>query len=287
VDFRAPATAAYVIEATTLAPGDTGAFALSIIHERAPNTPQSIAQLRADSVTGIAVGGVTPDAATVFRAVVNDPNAGDSVRLELEILPISSPPSGAPTHQGAYFAAGQTARVAIAGLSENAAYYWRARSCDKTLRCSAWVSFGGNADLATDFVVNAVAEDPAIGALSLNQFNGANVIPVGGGTGGGLGSAQTVTFKGTVSDPDPGDVLVIEVEQKQTNAGFNGGALSRGTGVTSGATASVAVGYSVGLLGVNYHWRARACDQTSRCSAWVSFGGNSDVVTAAVDFHVP
>jgi hypothetical protein len=287
VDFRAPATAAYVIEATTLAPGDTGAFALSVVHERAPSTPQSIAQLRADSTTAIAVGGITPDGVTVFRGVVNDPNAGDSVRLELEILPTSSPPSGTPTHQGAFVAAGQTARVAIAGLSENTAYQWRARSCDKTLRCSAWVSFGGNADAATDFVVNAVAEDPVIGPLSLNQFNGANVIPVGGGTGGGLGSAQTVTFKGTVSDPDPGDVLVIEVEQKQTNAAFNGAGLSRGTGVASGATASVAVGYSVGLLGVNYHWRARACDQTARCSGWVSFGANSDVVTAAVDFHVP
>jgi hypothetical protein len=38
---------------------------------------------------------------------------------------------------------------------------------------------------------------------------------------------------------------------------------------------------------VNYHWRARACDQTGRCSAWAPFGGNSDVVTAATDFHVP
>ena len=288
IDFRAPAAGRYVIEATTLAPAVTGAFALSVVRERAPTTPQSIAQLRADSVTSIAVGAISSDGMTVFRGIVNDPNPRDSVRLELELLPTSSPASGTPTHQSAYVAAGQTAWIVAAGLSENAAYYWRARSCDRTLRCSAWVSFGGNADAATDFLVNAVRENPTIDALSLNQFNGANVIPVGSGTGGGVGSAQTVTFKGAVSDPDPGDVLVIEVEPKQTNTAFDGASgLSRGTGVGSGQTASVAVGYSVGLFGVNYHWRARACDQTGRCSAWAPFGGNSDAVTAATDFHVP
>jgi hypothetical protein len=287
LEFRAPASGRYIVEATTLGAADTGAFALSIVKERAPNTPQSIAQLRADSATPIGLGATNPDGVAVFRGTVTDPNPRDSVRLELELVPTASPPSGAPTHQSAYVPAGQTAWISSGTLVENAAYYWRARSCDKTLRCSAWVSFGGNADGATDFLVNAVPENPTIDVLSLNQFNGANVIPVGGGTGGGLGSAQTVTFKATVSDPDPGDVLVIEVEPKQTNAAFDGTGLSRGTGVSSGATASVAVGYTVPLLGVNYHWRARACDQTGRCSAWAPFGGNSDVVTAATDFHVP
>jgi hypothetical protein len=97
-----------------------------------------------------------------------------------------------------------------------------------------------------------------------------------------------VTFKATVTDPDPGDVLVLEVESQPTNTAFDGATnLYRGTGVASGSTAAAAAGYSVALLGANYHWRARACDQTARCSAWVSFGGNSDVVTAATDFHVP
>jgi hypothetical protein len=98
-----------------------------------------------------------------------------------------------------------------------------------------------------------------------------------------------VTFKATVSDVDPGDVLVLEVESQPTNTAFDGATnLYRGTGVASGSTAAAAAGYSVPLLGgTNYHWRARACDQTSRCSAWASFGNNSDVVTAATDFHVP
>jgi hypothetical protein len=287
LNFRAPASGRYVIEATTLAPADTGAFVLSAVNERAPSLPQSIAQLRGDSVTTIAIGQTTTDSVIVFKAALRDPNPQDSVRLEVEAVPLTSPLSGTATHQSAYVAVGQNAWIRARGLVENTAYHWQARACDQTGRCSAWVSFGGNSETVADFVVNAVPENPAIDALSLNQFNGANVIPVGGGTGGGVGSAQTVTFKAIVSDPDPGDVIVIDVEPKQTNTAFDGTGLSRGTGVTAGATASVAVGYTVPLLGTNYHWRARACDQTGRCSAWVSFGGNSDVVTAATDFHVP
>jgi predicted phage tail protein len=225
---------------------------------------------------------------TVFKAVLSDPNARDSVRLDVEAVPVASPFSGTATQQSAYVGVGQVAWIRARGLVENAAYHWQARACDKTGRCSAWVSFGGNTEQSTDFLVNAVPENPAIDALSLNQFNGATVIPVGGGTGGGLGSQQTVTFKAAVSDPDPGDVLVIEVEPKQTNAAFDGTGSSRGTGVASGGTASVAINFTAPLLGnTSYHWRARACDQTGRCSAWAPFGGNSDVVTAATDFHVP
>ena len=287
--FRVPTTGRYVIEATTLAAGDTGAFVLSAVRERAPGTPQSIAQLRGDSTMAIGVGQTNSDSVTVFRAVVSDSNARDSVRLEVEVVPVTSPFSGTASHQSSYVAVGQTAWIRARGLTENVAHHWQARACDKTARCSAWVSFGGNTEAATDFLVNAVPENPSIDALSLNQFNGATQIAVGGGTGGSLGSQQAVTFKAAMSDPDPGDVLVIEVEPKQTNAAFDGtSGLSRGTGVASGGTASVAVNFTAPLLGAtNYHWRARACDQTNRCSAWAPFGGNSDVVTAATDFHVP
>ncbi|OLD20751.1 MAG: hypothetical protein AUJ01_03650 [Acidobacteria bacterium 13_1_40CM_3_65_5] len=289
LEFRAPATGRYVIEATTAAAGATGAFSLSVVRERAPSLPQAIGQFRGDSTASIGIGAVTPESVAVFKATVNDPNLRDSVRLELEVVEVSSPFSGTATHVSNYLGVGQTAWIRATGLTENAGYHWRARTCDRTLRCSSWVSFGGNSDAASDFWVNAIPENPTIDAFSLNQFNGALVIPVGGGTGGGAGSAQTVTFKATVSDADPGDVLVLEVESQPTNKAFDGATnLYRGTSVASGSTAAAAAGYTVPLLGANnYHWRARACDQTSRCSAWASFGGNSDVITAATDFHVP
>jgi hypothetical protein len=248
----------------------------------------SLAQLHGDSTTAISIGQTSSDTVTVFRGTVSDSNSRDSVRLEVEAVSLANALTGTPTHLSSFVAVGQTAWIRARNLDDNTAYHWQARACDQTGRCGAWVSFGGNSELAADFVVNSLPESPSIDALSLNQLNGANPIPVGGGTGGGLGSQQTVTFKAAVSDPDPGDVLVIEVEPKQTNAAFDGTGVSRGTGVTSGATASVAIVFTAPLLGnTNYHWRARACDQTSRCSAWASFGGNSDVVTAATDFHVP
>jgi len=283
LEYRIPATGRYVIEATTAAAGATGAFSLSAVHEQAPFLPQSMLQFRGDSTTSIGVGQVTPESLVVFRAVLNDPNPRDSVRLEVELVDVST--LSTTSYPSGYVAVGQTAWIRVTGLTENAGYSWRGRACDKTLRCSAWQSFGANSAAAADFFVNRVPENPTIDASSLNQFNGAAVIPVGGGTGGGLGSAQTVTFKATVSDPDPGDVLVLEVESQSTGTAFDGTTnLYRGTGVASGSTAVAAAGYTVPLLGANYHWRARACDQTSRCSAWASFGGNAE---SATDFSVP
>jgi len=54
--------------------------------------------------------------------------------------------------------------------------------------------------------------------------------------------------------------------------------------VSSGATASVTVS---GLTNATqYHWQARVKDAAGNYSSWVSYGGNSDVVTAATDFGV-
>ena len=285
LEFRVPAAGRYVIEATTVGPADTGGFSLSVVKERAPNLPQAIGQFRRDSATSIGIGTTTPDSEVVFKATVTDPNPLDSVRLQVEVVDTTSPFSGTPSDSGSFVAVGQTASVLRDSLKENAGFHWQARTCDKTKRCSGWLSFGVNSEAAPDFRVNAIPENPTIDALSLNQFNGAAMIPVGGGTGGGLGSAQTVTFKATVSDVDPGDAIVLEVEAQTTGTAFDGTTnLYRGTGVASGSTAAAAAGYTVPLLGANYHWRARACDQTARCSAWVSFGGNAE---SATDFHVP
>ena len=171
------------------------------------------------------------------------------------------------------------------GFQENAGYHWQARTCDKTNRCSAWQPFGLNSETSPDFSVNAVEEDPVLDSVSLGQFNGATPIPVGNGTGGGLGSSQTVTFKALVADPDPGAVIQLEVEVQPTGTAFNGLTnLYPGTGVASTNTASTDATYTVPLLTASYHWRAHACDQTGRCSAWVPFGQNAE---SAADFHVP
>jgi len=285
LSYIVPAAGRYVVHATTAGVGSTGAFQLLVVRERAPTVPLALGQFRGDSATAIAAGAVTTQNVAVLKATVNDPNARDSVRLEVEMAPVSSPFGNAPTHQSLFYAAGQTAAVRVTGLTENVGYHWQGRTCDKTGRCSAWVSFGGNAESAPDFLVNAVAEDPTLDGVSLNQLNGTAQIPVGSGTGGGLGSTQTVTFRGVVADIDPGDVILLEVEAKTVGNAFNGTGTSRGNAVASGGTAFVAIPFQAPLLGSDaYHWRARACDQAGRCSAWISFGNNAE---SATDFSVP
>jgi hypothetical protein len=291
--FNVATTGRYLIEVTSTNPAETGAFTLSAVKERAPSPPQSALQYLKDSTTSLAVGAVTPQDTVVFKATVNDPNPGDSVRLELEVIQTSSTFLPGATDSSAFVSVTSGARsVAVRvppagspGLQDNAPYHWQARTCDKTGRCSTWVSFSQNAETVADFVVNAVEQTPVLDSVSLNQYNGnsATPMPVGQGTGGGLGSAETVTFKALVTDPDPGAIIVLDVEEKNVNTAFDSTNVHRGVGVFTNNTAVATAGYSA-LITTNYHWRARACDQTGRCSAWVSFGNNAENAT---DFHVP
>jgi hypothetical protein len=290
-NFAVPGAGRYVIEATTFVAGDTGTFTLSVVRERAPSLPQSIGQFRGDSTTAIGVGLTTPQNVAVFKGTLNDPNPRDSVRLEIEMVLASSALSGTSTHQSGYVAVGQTAWIRVPTLTENAGYHWQARTCDKTLRCSGWLDFGGNAPAAADFSVNVTPEDP-LPPTTLNQFRvgGTTVIPLGGSAGS---SPATVVLQGFVTDPDPGDVILLEVEVQDVNTAFASARTEWGTAVPRNSNATASATRNSGLLGatVNYFWQARACDQTNRCSAWVSFGGNKDTVgflsPAATDFSVP
>jgi len=284
-DFIVSTTDRYLVEVTTKDSAETGAFTLSATKELSPIQPAP-GQYRADGTTAIPVGAVTPESTVVFKATVNDPNPHDSVRLEVEVEGLASGPL---THTSPLVPRGTPVALPVTNLHDDEGYHWRARTCDKTSRCSTWFNFGGNVDPAADFIVNSIPEPPDAPG-SPDQFNGVGItqIPSGGGTGGGLGSTQTVTFRAVVTDPDPGDVISIEVEAKDVGAAFDGVA-TRGVAVASGNTASVSLNFTAPLLGQNnYYWRARACDQTGLCGAWVSFGGPAgDSPPRVTDFHVP
>src|SRR5882762_409339 len=262
VNFPVTVTGRYVIEATTRDSGETGAFTLSAVKERAPTLPQGIQQLRGDSATPIGNGLITPESAAVFRGTVNDQNPRDSVRLEIELLETSSAFTGPSNFQSAYVGAGQTAWIRVTGLRDNAPYHWRAQTCDKTLRCSGWLDFG-NPDPAVDFYVNWNPEDPAV-PTSIGQFTaGGASIAVGGNSGGG-----SVVLSGTISDPDPGDQVRLEVEAVTVGTTFNNTATNASA---FGAPNRIASATGPATILFSYHWQVRTCDQTGRCSAWVSF----------------
>jgi hypothetical protein len=165
-NFVVAAAGQYVIEATTAGAGETGTYTLSVVRELPPSAPQALGQFHKDGVTAIPVGGTTPEDGVVFKGTISDPNAGDDVRLEIELEPLGSPFTNARTHQSGFVsAAGGSVAVAAnaVGLS-NTGYRWQARTCDRTGRCSAWLQFG-NPEPAADFTVMV----PPLGTPPLQQ----------------------------------------------------------------------------------------------------------------------
>jgi len=236
--------------------------------------------------TRIPAGGIDTTGTTVFSATVSDPDPGDTLRIQVERQAAGFPFSGLPNlPDGTPATNGTVSTVTLTGQSppDNASYRWQVRTKDKTGRTSGWVDFGGNLTGA-DYKI-AIPETPAA-PDSLGQFKtDGTPIMVGSGTGGL--ATGTVVFKAKLTDPDPGDVITLKVEAVLIASGFSGTANAVSSGVASGSIASASVTLALG----SYHWRAQACDQTGRCSIWVSFGGNTDgmppIPPAATDFTVP
>src|SRR5207244_3337488 len=98
---------------------------------------------------------------------------------------------------------------------------------------------------------------------------------------GGSGRSRSAVFKGTVTDPNPSDVVRLEVEVEPLGTAFTGVPNGSGAGVANGTTATATV---AGLTdNVSYHWQARGVDQTGRAGVWASFGANAETVA---DFKV-
>ena len=240
---------------------------------RPPDPPTSPGQFRTAGAGGTAIvlGGVTTETSVVFKAGVTDADAGDMLRLELQVEKVGTGFS-ATSAVSTPVASSQTASVTFgAPFQDDSSYHWRVRTCDQTNRCSTWASFGGNPETAVDFFANPTPEPPAA-PTNLGQFQtDGTPIPTGGHTGGVL--TTTVVLKGLVADPDPGDTITLEVEVTGlTTSSATGSSVASG----SVSTASVTVTVGTVLTPISYTWRARACDQTNMCSAWVPRGGNPD-----------
>src|SRR5690349_12382563 len=273
---RLPVVGTYRIEATSAGAAQTGAFTLSVTRPRAPAAAQSLAQLRGDSITAIAVGGTTDQGGVVLRGLVTDPDAGDSLQLQVELQPVGTAFTGTPTATGGRMANGQNALVAATGLANNTAYHWQARALDQTGRAGPWTSFGGNAESGADFSTSIPVPPNAPTALGQFQSDGSTAIPVGGSTTG-----RSAIFKATVTDSNPGDQLRLDVEVQPVGTAFKNSPTGSGAPVANGGVATATL---AGLTdNTAYHWQARAVDQTGRAGPWVSFGNNAETAT---DFRV-
>jgi uncharacterized protein YjdB len=267
-EYVLPGSGTYRIEATTRDPGATGSFTLQAVEPTAPIPPQNLRQRESDG-TPITNGGRTADLTVLLRASVSDTDPGDTLRLEVEVLPPGQTFGDTATHTGDSVLHGDSSTVTVS-LQDNTAYRWQARVVDRTDRSSTWEAFPAN----PAFVVNVADESPSVPGADLNQTiltDTSVAIPLGDTT-----TIDGARFKATVTDPDPGDLLRLQVEVQPIGTSFvctnvsppTCAAATTGLGVPSGIVAQVPV---VGLTDGPYHWQVRVIDSLDNTSAWVSF----------------
>ncbi|PYP18084.1 MAG: hypothetical protein DMD52_02555, partial [Gemmatimonadetes bacterium] len=231
-----PRAGTYVVEATSVTAGQIGAYSLSVTRPRAPNLPDSLRQLRSDSITAIPVGGAVDQGPVVLGGALSDSNAQDTLRLEVEVRPVGTAFTGTPTAGSARVANGRRAFAAIAGLSNNTSYHWQARTVDQTGRRSGWGAFGGNAESGADFTV-AIPQPPNSPA-DQGQFKADGVTSL---TLDGTTDQLSVVFKALVTDPNPADQLHLDVEVEAVGTAFTNTPSGTGVPVANGGTATATV----------------------------------------------
>ena len=266
---RLPRNATYFVEVTSADSADTGSFKVRLVHPRPPDTPTSLDQRLNDSVTSVPVGNTVNALSLLLRAVVSDPDLGDSLHLEAEVRPIGVAFSGPNVPNGPKVANGQAAWVSTGTLTDEISYHWRVRAGDNTGRQGPWASLAGG----TDFTINVPHAPDAPTALAQSKPDGTPI------NVGGTADTDVVVFSASVSDQDPGDQLRLQVEVKPVGTAFSNSPTDSSPSVASGiAQVSVQNGNNT-----NYHWQARVTDQTGLASAWTKFGNNAE---SATDFRV-
>ncbi|HKC46391.1 MAG TPA: invasin domain 3-containing protein, partial [Gemmatimonadales bacterium] len=130
-----------------------------------PNPPPAVSlkQLQSDGSTVIPTGQVANGTTVVFQGDVSDPDAGNTVELQVEVQPVDSPFTNMATSFSGLVAnpsTGVQVSVNAPRLVDAKSYHWQARTVDNTGLPSPWVSFGGNADSPlpadTDFTVQVL-----------------------------------------------------------------------------------------------------------------------------------
>ncbi len=275
-----PRSRDYYVEVTSRDSGETGAFTLRVLRPRLPNPPDSLDQRAiVDSTTPVDTGGFVSQGSIVLRALVSDPDLGDTLHLEAEVKPVGTNFNGSVTATGDSVLNGSPAYVLQTSLLDNTGYHWRVRAVDQTGRAGNWLTFGGNQEDAPDFSVDQ--PEPPDNASGLGQFEGDSSAPIGLGDNA---RSDTVVLVATVRDNDPDDQLRLLVEVKPIGTNFNGTVTDSSALVPNNSLAAVRLGPNVLQNNTSYHWRARVVDQTGRMSAsWVSYGGNGELAT---DFRI-
>jgi hypothetical protein len=126
-----------------------------------PNNPASLDQKRPSDDTSISVGSYANSGQVKFTANATDTDNPDDLQLCVEVLPTSTPVfTDIETQCGSsvtYTVSAVSVSVTISGLVNGTSYHWQARIKDGSGGVSSWISFGGNAETAADFIIDSDA----------------------------------------------------------------------------------------------------------------------------------
>lgn len=137
-------------------------FAKMTTPNTAPDDPTNIDQIRTSDSSSLAVGEWTNDGQIRFEGDATDPDNPDDLQLCVEVELIGTAFDNTDTSCGSAVSFGGstvTVTVTVTGLTHDGDYHWQARIKDGGGAVSGWLSFGANAESATDFSNDSV--DPA------------------------------------------------------------------------------------------------------------------------------
>lgn len=257
-----PESGNYEVEVTSAAPRITGTFDLSVSRPRLPDAPSALSQRSATDINAIIAAGSTLGTDRIaLQAALSDPDS-DSLRLEIELRPLTTPLSNVATNTTAT-TRNPIIATTVTGLLDNTQYRWQARTVDQTGRASAWVPFGSG---TADFAIGVPEAPNAPTLLVQRKVDGVTPVAVGGAT-----NESIILLGATVTDADPGDQIRLELEVRTLGTPFTNVATQSSAPNPSGTAVLTTV---AGLVdNGQYRWQARAVDQSGRTSAWVSPGG--------------
>lgn len=126
-----------------------------ILTNSAPNSPSSLAQKTTGDVT-ISTGAWHTQNSVKFTASATDPDPTDTLQLcvEKKVIGVSFSNTEDSCGTGvAYSGSAVAPTVTISSIGDGV-YHWQARVKDASGDYSPWVSYGGNAESATDFGID-------------------------------------------------------------------------------------------------------------------------------------
>lgn len=129
------------------------------LFNQTPNSPTSLAQKKTDD-SSIATGAWINVSSVKFTASASDPDSSDTLYLCIEKQPIGT--SFTNTENGcgtgvSYSGSPVLIAYTISSLTDATQYHWQTRVKDTAGAYSSWVSYGGNAESASDFGIDTTA----------------------------------------------------------------------------------------------------------------------------------